>query len=125
MINNKNYIINNSYSRIVNKDGNLKALEMLNNYFEITDYEWRGLGVINNSGLKLKKKYELYDATCRFNLKKINNCNCRVCPSGDILKGKLHPKQCDFFGKDCTPEHPIGVSMVSTEGACSAFYRYK
>lgn len=121
---NQEYTVRNAYSRMVREEGNAKAISEIAAIFEPCDREWRGLGMIPESGLRIRKEYELYDASLRFkiNLKQgvVNN----VCRSGDILKGKLTPFQCPAFGKACTPDHPLGAAMVSSEGACAAYHRY-
>ena len=118
------YTVRNAYARMVKEEGNIKAISEIDAVFEPCDREWRGLGVIPESGLRIRKDYELYDASLRFkiNLKKgpVNG----ICRSGDILKGKISPFACPAFGKGCTPEHPLGAAMVSSEGACAAYYKY-
>lgn len=118
------YTIKNVYSKLVRKEGNLVAKEIIHKVFKIDNDNWRGLGLIEDSGLKLRKEYD------RFNIEKIfpvdyeSNESNKVCQCGDVLKGKIRPNQCKLFGKGCTPDYPIGPCMVSGEGSCSAFYRY-
>ena len=112
--------------RAVKEEGNIIALDTLNKVFEIKNSWWRGIGLIENSGLKLKKEYEEYDAIEIFNMNITpvdympEGCRC-----GDVLKGIISPYDCPLFGKICNPNHPIGPCMVSFEGACSIAYKYK
>ena len=92
--------------------------------FETDDCNWRGIGVIKNSGLRIKEKYRTFDAEQKFKLEGISVAETTNCISGEILQGIKKPNQCSEFGKKCTPENPIGAPMVSHEGACSAYYRY-
>lgn len=112
------------YKRSVDKQGNLQAQKIMNDVFKITDAEWRGLGTIKNSGLKFSGKYKNFDVRNHFNVKtpksKPTACRC-----GDILLGLIIPPQCKLFAKTCSPSNPIGPCMVSTEGACAAFYKYE
>jgi hydrogenase expression/formation protein HypD len=118
------YNIENQYTRIVKMEGNLSAQKIINDVFEITDRKWRGIGVIPNSGYKLTEKYKAYDAALKFNVGHIESQESPLCISGIILQGLKKPPQCPAFGKQCTPEHPLGATMVSSEGACAAYYRY-
>jgi hydrogenase expression/formation protein HypD len=119
------YYVYNEYSRAVKEEGNIIALDTLDKVFDIKDSWWRGIGLIENSGLKLKKEYEEYDAIKIFdiNIKPIDympeGCRC-----GDVLKGIISPNECPLFGKICNPNHPIGPCMVSFEGSCSIAYKY-
>ena len=88
------------------------------------DTEWRGLGIIPNSGLRLKKEWETYDARKKFHVPEMKGRSNPACRCGDVLQGKCKPSDCKVFGKGCTPQHPIGACMVSNEGACSAYYQY-
>ncbi len=117
----------NQYNRSVNKEGNPTAKQIINEVFEVVDREWRGIGLIKNSGLRLKNKYSQLDASQKFDLlvKNINNSESKECISGEIMQGWKKPHQCKAFGTLCTPEHPLGAPMVSSEGACSAYYRYR
>lgn len=125
LLENKQYIVENAYSRAVTFEGNVKARQLMRKYFSLTNVEWRGLGTLPLSGLCIRDKYEQYDATKRFQLKTGHVKKERFCVSGEIMKGKMLPDTCIHFGKRCTPEHPLGAAMVSSEGVCSAFYRYK
>lgn len=117
--------VRNAYPRMVKESGNTAALALMNRIFEISDSEWRGIGCIPQSGLRIRKEYELYDASLRFKIASKKKSEMKVCRSGDILKGRITPYSCPEFGHGCTPEHPLGASMVSSEGTCSAFYRYR
>lgn len=117
--------IENQYSRVVFRDGNRKALEVLSEVFAPRDYfEWRGLGSIAHSGMKLKPKYAAFDAELRFALPGLRIADPKACQCGEILKGVKKPWECKVFGTACTPETPIGSCMVSSEGACAAYYNF-
>lgn len=113
------------YKRAVKPEGNIKALKLLNDIFELKDDLWRGLGIVNISGLKLKKEFEKFDAEMRFDLDLPEPNEEKGCICGAILKGLKQPVNCKLFGKACTPENPVGACMVSSEGACQAYFRYK
>jgi len=117
--------LENQYSRVVTKNGNSGAKEVMFNVFEITDMKWRGIGTIPQSGFKIKNKYSKYDAEKVFDINDIKVDEPEECIAGEILQGKKKPFECDAFGKECTPEHPLGAPMVSTEGACAAYFHYK
>ncbi|MFC2138415.1 hydrogenase formation protein HypD [Bacteroidota bacterium] len=112
------------YRRAVRKEGNLKALNMINDVFKARDDWWRGLGVLKNSGLGIREKYEKYDAEKMIQVEFEPTREDKACICGSILKGLNNPKDCKLFGKACTPINPIGACMVSNEGACAAYYRY-
>lgn len=119
-----NFHIENAYPRAVGPDGNPKARDILNQVFQVTDASWRGLGIIPESGLKLREKYRQFDAIDRLHVspqtaKPILGCRC-----GEVLRGKISPDACPLFGKACTPSAPVGPCMVSTEGTCAAYYNY-
>ena len=116
--------VENQYSRAVTQKGNIEAKHLMEEVFEITDRKWRGIGGIPQSGLKLRKKYESFDAEKIFKVESIITEESNVCISGEILKGLKKPVECAAFGKECNPEHPIGAPMVSTEGACAAYFHY-
>lgn len=124
MINEKEYNVKNVYGRLVNYEGNSKALEIIDEVFQKTDSNWRGLGTIKNTGLRLKSNYSLYDAEEKLNLKMVDTQPNKECICGDILKGKKIPLDCKLFGKACNPINPIGACMVSEEGTCAAYYKY-
>lgn len=117
--------VENQYGRVVFRDGNRKALEALAEVFEPRDYfEWRGLGSIAHSGMKLKSKYAAFDAEVKFTLPGLRIADPKACQCGEILKGVKKPWECKVFGTACTPETPIGSCMVSSEGACAAYYNF-
>jgi hydrogenase expression/formation protein HypD len=117
--------VSNEYRRSVTFEGNKKAQEIISRVFKVTDQAWRGIGVIRNSGLTLRDEYSAFDAEKIFNLGDINPVEPEICIAGDILQGKRKPFECKAYGTLCTPENPLGAPMVSEEGACSAYYRYK
>lgn len=114
----------NCYPRVVRKEGNPAAMKIIDEVMEPCDSEWRGLGVIPGSGLKLREAYENYDARLKYNLPKLHGRSNPACRCGEVLQGKCKPSDCKVFGKGCTPQHPIGACMVSNEGTCSAYYQY-
>lgn len=118
------YDLQNQYGRVVQKEGNLKAREIIYRVFEIADRSWRGIGNIPKSGYELKEEYRKFDA--RFKFESVGNTSKEnpVCIAGEILKGLKKPIDCPAFGKHCNPEHPQGAPMVSSEGACAAYYHY-
>ncbi|MDP3641992.1 MAG: hydrogenase formation protein HypD [Bacteroidota bacterium] len=113
------------YKRAVKPQGNLKAVKILNEVFELKDDWWRGLGVVPNSGLKLKKEFEEFDAEKYFDLNLPEPEEAIGCICGEILKGKKLPTDCKLFGEICTPDNPVGACMVSAEGSCQAYYKYR
>ena len=117
--------VENQYSRTVTREGNTKAKEIINKVFIIDDREWRGIGTIKNSGLRLRDEYKKYDALLNFDFDKAEVIEKGICIAGEILQGLKKPDMCTSFGKDCKPEHPLGAPMVSSEGACAAYYRYR
>ena len=117
--------VENAYSRSVKPEGNLQAREMLNKVFDPVDRAWRGLGTIPSSGLRLNASFEAYDAIRRFQLPEIQHDETGECMAGEILTGRRRPTECPAFGTSCTPEHPKGAPMVSSEGACAAYYAYE
>ena len=124
IINNRPNVIN-EYTRAVKYSGNIKAKELIYQVFDVCDSEWRGIGIVKNSGLKLKKEYFKFDAYEKFNIKIENDKKEKCCLCGEILKGKKTPFDCPLFGKKCNPENPFGPCMVSSEGTCSAYYKYE
>ena len=117
--------VENPYSRSVTREGNLAAQALMQEVFEVTDRKWRGLGAIPRSGLGLREAYALYDAERRFELAEYAAEEAPECIAGQILRGLKKPNECPVFGTRCVPEHPLGAPMVSNEGACAAYYRYK
>ena len=117
--------VENQYGRVVRPEGNRTALGVLMRVMELRPYfEWRGLGFINHSGLKLRAEYAAWDAEVRFAVPGLRVTDPKACQCGEVLKGVLKPWQCRVFGSACTPETPIGSCMVSPEGACAAYYNY-
>ncbi|MCD8213573.1 MAG: hydrogenase formation protein HypD [Campylobacter sp.] len=114
----------NEYARAVRKEGNLKAKELIATYFEPCDFEWRGLGVIEKSGMKLRKQFASIDAAEVFDCSTQSAGENKACICGKILRGQAKPPQCKVFGKVCTPQNPIGSCMGSSEGACAAYFKY-
>ncbi len=116
--------VENQYARVVKEEGNLEAMKVIDTIFEIGDRAWRGIGTIPNSGYVLKKAYEFYDAELKFGIQAMDAPENPHCIAGEILKGIKKPHQCSQFGKACTPANPLGAPMVSSEGACAAYYHY-
>jgi hydrogenase expression/formation protein HypD len=116
--------VTNPYARAVTREGNLPAQAMLDDIFQVCDRAWRGIGVIPQSGLELKPQYALHDAVRRFGLSTTIVPQTSICIAGQIMQGRAKPHECPVFGTLCTPEHPVGAPMVSSEGACAAYYHY-
>jgi hydrogenase expression/formation protein HypD len=117
--------VENQYTRLVREGGNSIALAAMSKVFEVRDkFEWRGLGEITESGLKIQEEYAYFDAEVKFCVPNFKVSDAVACQCGEILKGVLKPWQCKVFGTACTPENPIGTCMVSSEGACAAYYKY-
>ena len=117
--------VENQYTRVVPYEGNLKALEVLGQVFELRPhFEWRGLGFISQSALKLSAAYADFDAEERWSVPGVRVADPKACQCGEVLKGVIKPWECKVFGTACTPERPIGTCMVSPEGACAAYYNY-
>lgn len=114
----------NAYPRVVTDEGTKIGQELVNKLMEPCDTEWRGLGEIPNSGMKLKAEYAAYDARIKFALPELHGHGNPACRCGEVLQGKCKSTDCPLFGKLCTPLHPVGACMVSNEGACSAYYQY-
>jgi hydrogenase expression/formation protein HypD len=113
------------YARVVKPEGNIIAQKVMKEVFEVADASWRGLGTIKKSGLEIRNKYSIYDAKKVFKVKPSSSLkNKTSCICGSVLRGVKTPIQCKLFGKACTPENPKGPCMVSTEGACAAYYKY-
>ncbi len=117
--------VENAYSRAVRTGGNTHARKLVEEVFEICDRDWRGLGIIPQSGLAVRPAFATFDASRRFPLKKACGTCATECISGDIMRGVKKPLDCPAFGARCTPEQPLGAPMVSSEGACAAYYRYR
>jgi hydrogenase expression/formation protein HypD len=117
--------VENQYRRSVSLDGNQTAQQLITEVFTTVPRQWRGIGTILHSGLKLRNKYQQFDALYQFKLQNVTTQESLDCISGLILRGIKKPYQCPAFGQNCTPEHPLGAPMVSSEGACAAYYRYR
>jgi hydrogenase expression/formation protein HypD len=118
------YEVENQYARSVRREGNPQAQQLIRQIFEVTDRAWRGIGVIPQSGLRLREEYAEFDAERRFDVAEMAVEESPECIAGLILQGRKKPPECTAFGIRCTPEHPLGAPMVSSEGACAAYYRY-
>jgi hydrogenase expression/formation protein HypD len=117
--------VENQYSRVVRDEGNPRALEVIARVFELRPhFEWRGLGFISQSALKLRSEYADLDAEARFPVPGVRVADPKACQCGEVLKGVIKPWECKVFGTGCTPETPIGTCMVSSEGACAAYYNF-
>jgi hydrogenase expression/formation protein HypD len=117
--------IENQYARIVPKAGNSPALEAVGKVYELREFfEWRGLGSIDHSGVRMRPEYARFDAERKFGVPNVKIADPKSCQCGEVLKGIIKPWQCKVFGTACTPEAPLGALMVSSEGACSAYYQY-
>ena len=114
----------NCYPRVVKDEGNLSAQKLMQEVMQPCDSEWRGLGVIHDSGMKLRSEFADFDARIKHDMPNIVGKPNPACRCGEVLQGKCKPSDCKVFGKGCTPLHPIGACMVSDEGACSAYYQY-
>jgi hydrogenase expression/formation protein HypD len=117
--------VENQYKRVVPWEGNTRALEVMAEVFDLRPhFEWRGMGFISQSGLKLSDAYADWDAELRFQVPGVRVADPKACQCGEVLKGVIKPWECKVFGTACTPERPIGTCMVSSEGACAAYYNY-
>jgi hydrogenase expression/formation protein HypD len=116
--------VENQYQRVVRREGNLRARSLLSEVFEITDRKWRGIGIIPHSGYRLRTAYAEFDAERRYPLDVVDVAESNVCISGQVLQGLKRPSECPAFRTRCTPESPLGATMVSSEGACAAYYHY-
>jgi hydrogenase expression/formation protein HypD len=116
--------VENQYSRILDREGNVPARKLVNSVFEVADRKWRGVGWISKSGYKLRWEFRDHDAEKIFEVKEIDTQEPAECISGQILKGIKKPHDCSAFGTTCTPLTPLGATMVSAEGACAAYYAY-
>jgi hydrogenase expression/formation protein HypD len=115
----------NAYTRVVSDEGNPKAVSIMNEVFSSCDALWRGIGLIPGSGLTIRDEYADYDAMRVFGMQLRDVPEIKGCRCGDVLKGKMSPEKCPLFGKACTPASPVGPCMVSTEGSCAAYYKYR
>jgi len=116
--------VENNYERVVTYEGNKKAQKLFNRYLEKDDALWRGIGLIPDSGFKLKKEFYQFDASKKFKIKIKTGIPDKGCKCGDVLKGKIRPFECPLYSKICNPSNPMGPCMVSSEGTCSAYYKY-
>ena len=117
--------VENQYHRAVSVQGNQAAQSLMEQVFMVVDRNWRGLGEIAASGLALNTDYAQWNAEIRFSVASINTEEPAACRSGEVLQGLIRPSQCPEFGTVCTPEHPLGAPMVSSEGACAAYFQYR
>ena len=117
--------VENQYTRAVRREGNLPAQELVARVFRVVPRKWRGVGEIPHSGLGLAAEFQQFDAEARFGVAGHSAEEDRECISGRVLRGVSKPMECPAFGARCTPEHPLGATMVSNEGACSAYYHYR
>ena len=118
-------VVENGYPRAVTFEGNQPAQAVINRVFETCNRKWRGIGQIPMSGWRLRSEFEQFDAEIQFAVEEISTEESAICIAGQILQGLLKPDECPAFGRECKPEHPIGATMVSNEGACAAYYRYR
>jgi hydrogenase expression/formation protein HypD len=116
--------VENQYTRILDRAGNLPAQNLIGKVFEVGDRKWRGIGAIPQSGYRLRAEFAGYDAEKIFNVGEIATLEPTICISGEILRGIKKPHDCPAFGTQCSPQHPLGATMVSAEGACAAYYAY-
>jgi hydrogenase expression/formation protein HypD len=116
--------VENPYARAVRREGNSKSQQLIEEVFEVCDRKWRGVGSIPKSGLKLRYEYRDFDAERRFEVEDLETRESSLCISGQVLRGLKKPHECPAFGKSCTPRAPLGATMVSSEGACAAYYNY-
>jgi hydrogenase expression/formation protein HypD len=118
--------VDNQYARSVHSEGNKRAIALVNQVYQVTDMEWRGLGIIPHSGLQLSEEFYFLDASRRFSPRAAPvSKQAQKCQSGRILTGAIKPDECPYFRKECSPDYPLGAPMVSAEGACSAYYLYQ
>jgi hydrogenase expression/formation protein HypD len=116
--------VENQYARVLGRDGNPAARRLMFEVFEVADQKWRGVGTIPASGYRLRPEYREHDAEHLFDVGAIATSESPVCISGLVLRGARKPLDCPAFGRECTPQHPLGATMVSAEGACAAYYSY-
>ncbi|UCE64648.1 MAG: hydrogenase formation protein HypD [Nitrospirota bacterium] len=117
--------VENQYKRVVSDKGNPQALHAIHEVFELREFfEWRGLGSIDHSGVRVREEFAAFDAERKFPVPNLKIADPASCQCGEVLKGVIRPTQCKVFGTECTPQNPLGALMVSTEGACAAYYNY-
>ena len=117
--------VENAYARVVQADGNGPAQQMVEDVFDVSNRQWRGIGEIPDSGWRLSERYADFDAETRFDVGRIDSPESDLCRSGEVLQGLIKPHECSAFGKECSPRTPLGATMVSSEGACAAYYQYR
>lgn len=124
-VNSRRCEVENEFTRAVTPEGNRKAIELMAKLFEMREsFEWRGLGSVPKSALRLRPEYAYFDAEKRFSMPELHAADNKACECGAILRGEKEPKDCRLFGRACTPQRPIGACMISSEGACAAFFSY-
>jgi len=116
--------LENQYARVVKREGNIAAKKVIQQVFEVGNREWRGIGEIPNSGYQITKAFKAYDAELKFQIENIKAPESSICIAGEILRGIKKPFECPAFGKTCDPSNPLGAPMVSSEGACAAYYHF-
>jgi hydrogenase expression/formation protein HypD len=117
--------VENQYARVVGRGGNAAAVQAITKVYELREFfEWRGLGSIDHSGVRIREEFALFDAERRFAVPGVRIADPQACQCGDVLKGLIKPWECKVFGSACTPQNPLGALMVSSEGACAAYYQY-
>ena len=116
--------VENQYARVVRREGNRSARELIQKVFKTTDRSWRGIGTIPKSGYRLRNEFSAFDAENLFDLAAIHTQESPLCIAGQVMQGLKKPHECSAFGNQCIPEHPLGAPMVSSEGACAAYYHY-
>jgi len=116
--------LENQYSRVVRPKGNPEAIKVIEQVFQVNDREWRGIGTIPYSGYEVRKEYAAFDANLKFDVNIQEAQESEECIAGQVLKGIKKPHECPQFGKKCKPEKPLGAPMVSSEGACAAYYHF-
>jgi hydrogenase expression/formation protein HypD len=117
--------LDNAYARVVSDEGNVPAQRMIEDVFEVCDRRWRGIGEIPASGWRLSERYADFDAERKFGVIEVDAPESSLCRSGEVLQGLIKPHECEAFGRACTPRTPLGATMVSSEGACAAYYQYR
>jgi hydrogenase expression/formation protein HypD len=117
--------LRNAYPRAVTAAGNTVAQQALSDVFAVTDRQWRGIGMIGKSGWTLSPRYAGFDAELKFGVGQLTVAESAECHAGEVLQGLLKPNECPAFGKSCTPRTPLGATMVSSEGACAAYYHFR
>jgi len=124
IINEKQSSVQIQYTRSVREEGNIKALNLMKKIFQVTDSDWRGIGNIPESGLRIREAYQQFDAEARITVEVEETRENKGCICGEILRGIKTPLDCKLFRASCSPENPIGACMVSSEGTCAAYYKY-